>query len=102
MSEYIHMRRYHRNMYVVRLSSSHKMNPTIRIRLVCRIYRALDGGHQCHMSILRNGNVPCRYFSNVHVDFIITKCPLSNLRKCLCHVGNIYSHVDKLHVTCRF
>ena len=24
--------------------------------------RALDGGPQCYLSILRNGNVPCCYF----------------------------------------
>ena len=30
----------------------------------CNLARigALDGGPQCHLSILRNGNVPCRYF----------------------------------------
>ena len=27
------------------------------------------GDPQCRMSILRNGNVPCRYFCNFHVDF---------------------------------
>ena len=33
------------------------------------------------MSILRNGNVPCRYFLNFPVDFIkIAKCRLSILR----------------------
>ena len=31
----------------------------------------LMGGPQCRLSILRNGNVPCRYFSNVSVDFKI-------------------------------
>ena len=30
---------------------------------------ALDGAPQCHLSILRNGNVPCRYFRNFPVDF---------------------------------
>ena len=60
----------------------------------------LTGGPQCHMLILRNGNVPCRYFCNFHVDFKIATCPLSNLRKGPCHVSNIYSHVDKRHVTC--
>ena len=65
--------------------------------------RALVVGPQCHMLILRNGNVPCRcFFCNFHVVFKTAKCPLSNLRKGLCHVVNIYSHVDKLHVTCRF
>ena len=28
-----------------------------------------QGGPQCHMSNLRNGNVPCPYFCNTHVDF---------------------------------
>ena len=32
---------------------------------------ALDGGPQCRLSILRNGNVPCHYFLNVPVDFKI-------------------------------
>ena len=34
---------------------------------------------QCHLSILRNDNVPCRYFSNV--DSKVVQCRLSNLRK---------------------
>ena len=29
----------------------------------------LMGGPQCRLSILRNGNVPCHYFSNFPVDF---------------------------------
>ena len=33
------------------------------------------------MSILRNGNVPCRYFSNVSVEFKEVQCRLSNFRK---------------------
>ena len=33
---------------------------------------ALDGGPQCRMSNLRNGNVPCRYLCISHVDFKIT------------------------------
>ena len=37
----------------------------------------LMGGPQCRLSILRNGNVPCRYFSNVPVDFEIVQCRLS-------------------------
>ena len=36
---------------------------------------------QCRLSILRNDNVPCRYFSNVPVDFKVVQCSLSNLRK---------------------
>ena len=43
----------------------------------------LTGGPQCRMSILRNDNVPCRYFCNYHVDFRIGKCRLSNLGKAL-------------------
>ena len=39
------------------------------------------GGPQCRLSILRNDNVPCRYFLNVPVDFKIVQCRLSNLRK---------------------
>ena len=30
---------------------------------------ALDGGPQCRLSNLRNGNVPCRYLCISHVDF---------------------------------
>ena len=41
---------------------------------------ALDGGPQCHLSILRNDNVPCHYFLNVPVDFKIVQCHLSVLR----------------------
>ena len=39
------------------------------------------GGPRCRLSILRNGNIPCRYFSNVPVEFRVVKCRLSNLRK---------------------
>ena len=62
------------------------------------------------MSHLRNGNVPCRYFGNVHVNFKIAKCPLSNLRKCyvmsvidLCILMSItlMSHVDFKKCPCR-
>ena len=31
----------------------------------------LTGGPQSRLSLLRNGNVPCRYFRNVLVDFKI-------------------------------
>ena len=31
----------------------------------------LMGGPQSRLSVLRNGNVPCRYFLNVPVDFKI-------------------------------
>ena len=60
----------------------------------------LMGGPQCRMSNLRNGNVPCRYFYNIHVDFKIVYCRMSNLRNG--YVTNIISHVDRLHVACRF
>ena len=40
----------------------------------------LMGGPQCRLSILRNGNVPCRYFLNVPVEFKIVQCRLSILK----------------------
>ena len=40
----------------------------------------LIGAPQCRLSILRNGNVPCRYFRNVPVNFKIALCRLSILR----------------------
>ena len=40
----------------------------------------LTGGPQCRLSILRNGNVPCRLFLNVPVDFKVPQCRLSILR----------------------
>ena len=55
----------------------------------------LTGGPQCHMSILRNGNVPCSYIHNFHVDFKIAKCRLSILRKGLCHDGNTFYSIEK-------
>ena len=57
------------------------------------------GAPQCCMSILRNGL--CLYISNFHVDLKIAKCCLSNLGKgpISCR---IFSHADKLLVTCRF
>ena len=33
---------------------------------------ALDGGPQCCMSNLRNGNVPCHLLCKIHVDFKMT------------------------------
>ena len=60
------------------------------------------GGPQCCMSILRNDNVQCRYFSNFIVDFEIAKFRLSNSREGPCHVGNIYSHVHKFYAACQF
>ena len=38
------------------------------------------GGPQCRLSILMNGNVPCRYFITFPVDFRIALCCLSILR----------------------
>ena len=40
----------------------------------------LMGDPQCRLSILRNGNVPCRYFRNFPVDFKIAQCRLLILR----------------------
>ena len=45
------------------------------------------GGPQCRLSILVNGNVPCRYFRNVPVNFKIAQCRLSILR-----IGNVPCH----------
>ena len=41
----------------------------------------LMGGPQCRLSILRNDNVPCCYFSNISVDFKVVQCRVLNLRK---------------------
>ena len=46
--------------------------------------------------------VNCHYFSNVHVDFKKVSCRMSKLRNDLCHVNDIFSHVDRFHVTCQF
>ena len=51
------------------------------------------------MSNLRNGNVPCRYYYNIHVDFKIVYCRMSNLGNGQCHVTNIISHVDRLRLS---
>ena len=40
------------------------------------------GCPQCRLSILRNGNVACRYFRIFPVDFKIALCRLSILRNC--------------------
>ena len=63
---------------------------------------ALDGGPLCRLSILRKGNVPCRYFRHFPVDFKIVQCRISNLRSVPCHVINVFSNVDRLHVACGF
>ena len=62
---------------------------------------ALDGGPPLCMSNLKNGNVPCPYFCNIHVDFKIVACRMSNLRNCPCHVTNIFL-MSMFHVACRF
>ena len=51
---------------------------------------------------VRNGYVPCRYFYNIHIDFKKVYCRMLNIRNGLCHVTNIISHVDRLHVACLF
>ena len=49
------------------------------------------GGPQCRLSILRNGNVPCRYFLNSPVNFKIVQCRLPILRKdnVHCYFSNV-------------
>ena len=47
----------------------------------------LMGGPHCRLSILRNGNVPCRYFLDFPVDFKIVQHRLSILRN-----GNVPFH----------
>ena len=60
------------------------------------IIEALDGGPLCRMSNFRNGNVPCPYFCNIHVDFKIVSCRMSNIRNCPYHVTNIFPHADRI------
>ena len=69
---------------------------------VCMKGRALDGGPQCRMSTLRNDNVPCHYLCNNPVNFRITQCCMSILRKGPSRVTNFISHDTRLHVACRF
>ena len=58
----------------------------------------LDGVPQCGISILRNGNVPCRCIKKFPVDFKIVRYRMSILRKGPCRVSNFISHVTRLHV----
>ena len=44
---------------------------------------------QCHLSILRNGKIPCHYFGRFPVDFKIVQCRLSNLRKGCVALSNL-------------
>ena len=55
-------------IYVMSLISQHVKWIFTQNR-VLRRRGPLMGGPQCRLSILRNGNVPCRYFLNVPVDF---------------------------------
>ena len=41
---------------------------------------AFMGGPQCRLSILRNGNGPCRYFRKFPINLKIVQCRLSILR----------------------
>ena len=41
----------------------------LRVKSLLNNRGPLKGGPQCGLSILRNDNVPCHYFSNVPVDF---------------------------------
>ena len=72
------------------------------IVLITFIAGALDGGPQCRLSILRNGNVPCYYFQSFPVDFKVVQCRLSILRNdnlpC-CYFANV--PVDFKVVQCR-
>ena len=51
---------------------------------------ALDGGHRCRLSILRNHNVTLHYLCNFHDNFkYIYPCRMSNLRntvRCVVYV----------------
>ena len=44
---------------------------------------------QCRLSILRNGNVPCHYLLNDPVDFKVVQCSLSHLRTCHVVLSNL-------------
>ena len=57
---------------------------------------------QCPLSISKNNNVPCRYFSNVPVDFKIVQCRLSTFKNdnvSCCYFSNV--PVDFKVVQCR-
>ena len=78
-------------MYVTALSCSHTDDESLAFFTVIG---ALDWSPPCRMSNLRNGNVPCPYFCNIHVDFKIVSSRMSNLRNCPCHITNVFPHVD--------
>ena len=42
------------------------------------------------------------YFSIFHVDFKMVSCRMSNVRNSLCHIDDVFFHVNRFHVTCRF
>ena len=64
-------------------------------------------GPKCRMSILRNGNVPCYYFCNIHVDFKISLMLHVEFRNGPCYdifhmsIG-FMSHVDFKEWPCHF
>ena len=62
----------------------------------------LDGGPLYCMSDLRHRFVNCNYVSDQPVNFKMVSYRMSNLRKDLCYVDNIFSHVKRLHVACQF
>ena len=57
--------------FEIRISEEDPLNPAWENLPDPYKLGALDGGPQCHMSILRNNNVPCRYLCNYPVDFKI-------------------------------
>ena len=63
----------------------------------------LTGGPQCRMSNLRNVNVPCHYLWIIHVVFKNSLMSHVKFKK-MAHVMSLifYSHVNKVHVACRF
>ena len=73
-----------------------------KVRMNMGVPRALDGGPQCRLSILRNAHVPCNYFFNFHVDFKKALCRMSKLINTLFQVVYFYSRVTRLYVACHF
>ena len=66
------------------------------------VWGTLTGGPQCCISNLRNDLVNGHYAFNYHGDFIMVAYHMSNLKNDLCQVDNIFSHVNRLYVACRF
>ena len=63
---------------------------------------ALDWGSPCHMSNLRNVNVPCHLNGHVPCRLSDQDCRLSNLRNTPCRIPYVVSHVSRLNVAFRF